>query len=319
MMSSRDKVDGQWTWEMALDGVIPPIITPLGTGGEIDTAGLDKVVEHVLVGGCSGLFALGTTGEGAWLTAAQRRTVVRATVAASRGRMPVLAGILQPGTALAREAAQQAEADGADALVVGSPYYSSAEPDDQRRHVEAVLAAVDLPVMLYNIPSCTHHAILLDTAATLANEPRVIGIKDSAGDRDAFMSFLAIKRRHPHFRVLLGDGALMVAEQPLPADGLVPGPANIVPHLYVALHKARVAGDTMTWRRARAELLEIDRIIQLANPTRVISPRAGYSGWAMAIRPHPMLHLMRYNSGLLPRSWSAIKDRISCYVLSRRI
>ncbi len=278
MMSSRDKVDSQWTWEMALDGVIPPIITPLATGSEIDTAALDKVVEHVLTGGCSGIFALGTTGEGAWATAAQRRTVVRATVAASRGRAPVLVGILQPGTELAREAARQAEDDGADALVVGSPYYSSADADDQRRHVEAILAAVELPVMLYNIPSCTHHPILPDTAATLAAEPRVIGIKDSAGDPDTFTRYLSIKQRQPRFRVLMGDGTLMVAEQPLSADGLVPGPANIVPHLYVALHKARVAGDTTTWRRARAELLEIDRIIQLANPTKVIKAACGILG-----------------------------------------
>jgi len=75
-----------------------------------------------------------------------------------------------------------------------------------------------------------------------------------------------------------GDGALMVAERPLPADGLAPGPVNIVPHLYVALHQARVAGDTITWRRARAELLEIDRIIQLANPTRVIKDACGILG-----------------------------------------
>lgn len=277
-MSNRDNADGRWTWDKALDGVIPPIITPLGAGGDIDTAALAKVVEHVLAGGCSGIFALGTTGEGAWLTAAQRRTVVRATVAVSGGRAPVLAGILQPGTELAREAARQAEEDGANALVVGSPYYSSADGDDQRRHVEAILAVVNLPVMLYNIPSCTHHAILPNTAAALAAEPSVIGIKDSAGDPDAFTQFLSIKRSQPRFRVLLGDGTLMVAEQPLPADGLVPGPANIAPHLYVALHQARVAGDTATWQRARAELLEIDRIIQLANPTRVIKAACGILG-----------------------------------------
>ncbi len=93
-------------------------------------------------------------------------------------------------------------------------------------------------------------AILPDTVAILAAEPRVIGIKDSAGDPDTFMRFLSTKGRHPQFRVLLGDGTLMVTERLLPDDGLVPGPANIVPHLYVALHKARVAGDMTTWRRA---------------------------------------------------------------------
>ncbi len=269
-MTTADAARTTWTWETALGGVVPPIITPSQSGGEIDVDALTRVVEHVLAGGCSGLFALGGTGEGAWLTTRQRGSVVRATVAASRGRVPVLAGLMLPATGPARDAAKQAEDEGANALVVGSPYYLPVGPDDQRRHVEAILAAVDLPIVLYNIPSCTHHVLLPETVAILAAEPRILGVKDSGGDTDAFQRLLPIKRQRPDFRVLMGDGNLMVAEPPPQADGLVPGPANIVPHLYVALHKARVAGDTMAWRCVATELRELYAFTRYGHPITVI-------------------------------------------------
>ncbi len=264
-MTTADVARTTWTWETALGGVVPPIITPLQPDGEIDVDALTKVVEHVLAAGCGGLFALGGTGEGAWLTTRQRGAVVRATVAASKGRVPVLAGLMLPATGPARDAARQAEADGANALVVGSPYYLPVGPDDQRRHVEAILAAVDLPIMLYNIPSCTHHVLLPETVATLAAEPRILGVKDSGGDMDAFQRLLPIKRQRPDFRVLMGDGNLMIADPP-PADGLVPGPANITPHLYVALHRARLADDLPAWRRVAAELRELYAFTRYGHP-----------------------------------------------------
>ncbi len=287
-MTTADVARTTWTWGTALGGVVPPIITPLQPGGEIDVDALTKVVEHVLAGGCGGLFALGGTGEGAWLTTRQRGAVVRATVAASRGRVPVLAGLMLPATGPACDAAKQAEDEGANALVVGSPYYLPVGPDDQRRHVEAILAAVDLPVMLYNIPSCTHHVLLPETVAALAAEPRILGVKDSGGDVEAFARLLPIKRQRPDFRVLMGDGNLMVAEPPPPADGLVPGPANIAPHLYVALHKARVAGDMTAWRRVAAELRELYAFTRYGHPITVIKAACAAIGLGDG-RPAPPL------------------------------
>jgi len=269
-MTITDAARTVWTWDTALGGVVPPIITPLQHGGEVDANALTTVVEHVLAAGCGGLFALGGTGEGAWLTTRQRGAVVRATVAASKGRAPVLAGLMLPATGPACDAARQAADEGADALVVGSPYYLPVGPDDQRRHVEAILAAVNLPVMLYNIPSCTHHVLLPETVDALVAEPRILGIKDSAGDAEAFQRLLPIKRRRPNFRVLMGDGNLMVTEPPPQADGLVPGPANIAPHLYVALHRARLADDMTTWRRVAAELRELYAFTRYGHPITAI-------------------------------------------------
>ncbi len=228
---------------ITLGGVIPPMISPLDELREPDAQAIHGLVDHILRGGCQGLFVLGGFGEGAWLTGSQRGAVLKAAVAATAGRVPVLAGVMLPGTGAACEAAKQAEAEGADVLVAGSPYYFGVAGDDQRRHIETILSTCSLPIVLYNIPQCTHNAILPETVALLARDSRVIGVKDSAADPEAFQRLLAIKDERPSFRVLQGSG-LMITETPPPVgDGLVAGLANIAPHLFVDLFEATKAGD----------------------------------------------------------------------------
>src|SRR6185437_1275322 len=138
-MSNALRNGGGWQWERALHGIVPPLISPLDDAGTPDAGALAALVEHVVGAGCTGLFMLGGCGEGAWLTSAQRGAVVRTAARAAAGRVPVLAGVMLPATGPAIEAARQAADEGADALVVGSPYYFGVEPGTQERHVEAVL------------------------------------------------------------------------------------------------------------------------------------------------------------------------------------
>jgi 4-hydroxy-tetrahydrodipicolinate synthase len=238
-----DDVIPAWSWDAALTGVVPPLISPLTASRRPDRAALERVIGRVLDHGCSGLFVLGGCGEGAWLTTAQRRQVIRGAVAVTAGRAPVLVGVMLPATGPAVEAARQAEAEGADAVVAGSPYYGESSALGQERHIEAILRAVSLPVLLYNIPQSTHNVVLPSTAGRLAREPRVLGIKDSAGDLGALNGFLGIKRVRPAFRVLQGNEHGAASSLLLGADGLVPGMANFAPALYVALRAAAAAGD----------------------------------------------------------------------------
>jgi 4-hydroxy-tetrahydrodipicolinate synthase len=212
------------------------------------------LVEHILGGGGAGLFVLGGCGEGAWLTPEQRSGVVRAAVAAAGSRAPVLAGVMLPATGPAAEAARRAAGDGADAIVAGSPYYVQVDAGAQRRHVEALLAATDLPVLLYNIPPATHHVLTPETVAALAVDPRVLGIKDSAGDLAAFAGFLEVKARRPDFRVLQGSERVMTDSLLLGGDGLVPGLGNVAPALFVALLDAVRQGDEPAARRLQAQI-----------------------------------------------------------------
>jgi 4-hydroxy-tetrahydrodipicolinate synthase len=222
---------------------VPPLISPLDGAGEPDPGATAALVEHVVGDGVSGLFVLGGCGEGAWLTTAQRAAVVRAVARAAAGRVPVLTGVMLPGTAGAAEAARQAADAGADGVVVGSPYYFGVDAAAQRRHIEAVLAATPLPALLYNIPQCTHHVLAPATVDHLAHDPRILGIKDSAGDFEAFLGFLAVRRRQPRFRVLQGHEHLAAASLLQGGDGLVPGLANVAPALFVALREAAAKGD----------------------------------------------------------------------------
>ena len=247
-----------WRWERQLHGIIPPLISPLDDAGTPDAGAMAALVDHVIGGACSGLFMLGGCGEGAWLTSTQRGAVVRA----AAGRVPVLAGVMLPATGPAIEAARQAADEGADALVVGSPYYFGVEPAAQERHVEAVLAATPLPALLYNIPQCTHHVLPAETVGRLAREPRVLGIKDSAGDFEAFQKLLAIKRKRAHFRVLQGHEALAAASLLQGGDGMVPGMANLAPALFVSLQAAADRGAAAECARLQQQITALARIYQ---------------------------------------------------------
>jgi 4-hydroxy-tetrahydrodipicolinate synthase len=249
--------DASWSWDAALRGVVPPLISPLRTTGDVDEVSVQLLVDHVLAGGCTGLFVLGGCGEGAWMTNTQRAAVVRTVVRATAGRAPVLAGVMLAATGPALDAARQAESEGADALVVGSPYYGEADAGMQERHVEAILDAVPLPVLLYNIPQATHNPLAPTTVARLAVHPRILGIKDSAGNLHTFQEFLNVKSQRASFRVLQGNEPVASSSLLLGADGLVPGMANFAPSLFVALHRAASLGDADTCGTIQAAITDL--------------------------------------------------------------
>ena len=246
-----------WTWDTALRGVIPPMISPLTSAQQVDGAAVKRLVDYILDGGCSGLFVLGGTGEGAWLTWSQREAIVRSTVQAANGRAPVLVGVMLPGTAPARDSALQAVDAGADALVVGSPYYFAVEATAQLRHIEAILAATSLPVVLYNIPQCTHQPIAREAIEALASEPRMLGIKDSSGDLPYFQFLLSIKRARPAFRVLQGLESAAAPSLLVGADGLIPGLANVAPRLLSDLVRAAHAGHVHTCGELQEQVVDL--------------------------------------------------------------
>ncbi len=256
-MSLAQPQTKQWTWTEALCGVVPPVITPLKQNGEVDEGAAGALVNHVLEAGCSGIFAIGGCGLGPWLTTEERSVALRAVVAATDGRVPVLAGCMLPATGPAREAARRAEAEGADAIVAGTPYYNSVATAEQLRHVEAILAAVKLPVVLYNIPQCTGYPIYPDTVAGLAREPRVLAIKDTSADMTVFQSHLALKRQRPDFRVLQGAERVMAASMLLGGDGVIAGLANVAPHYFVDLVRAGHRGDIQTCLQLQERITDL--------------------------------------------------------------
>lgn len=229
-----------------LSGVIPPMITPLTTTRELDIAGLERLIHHLIKGGVSGLFILGSSGEGPWLPLAQQLQVIKETIQIVAGRVPVLAGVLEPSTNRVLEAIKQAEATGAAAVVVTSPYYFTADDTAQFQHFKTIAEACPLPMILYNIPGMTHNPLSAVTAQKLLDIETIVGIKDSSGDLAGFAEFMHLKKLRPDFFILQGAETKAAEALLAGADGLVSGLANLAPDVFTQMVCASAVGDKAT-------------------------------------------------------------------------
>lgn len=230
-----------------LHGIIPPICTPLTEQGEIDVASTRRLADFLLESGVHGIFALGSTGEGTSLTTTQRDTVLRSVVAQVNGRVPVLAGILDSSTDRCIEHARAAQAAGVDVLVLGSIYYYRPGQHEIFEHFRAVRAAVDLPILAYDVPTATQVKLEVATVKRLFDEGMIVGIKDSSGAVELFRQLLLLTRGS-EFRAFTGSELIVDACLRMGAHGSVPGLANVFPVEYVRLYELAQTGD---WDGAR--------------------------------------------------------------------
>jgi len=229
--------------QLDLSGVIVPMITPLTTGGEVDQAAIERLVTYLLASGVDGIFVLGSSGEGPWLTASQRQQVIGQTVRVAAGRVPILAGLLEPSTGRTLEAVQMAEDVGADAVVVTSPYYFGVDAAAQIYHVETICASCALPVLLYNIPQNTHNPLTPATMRQLLEIDNLVAIKDSTGNWQHFEELLKLRASKTGLCVFQGAEKLAARAVLAGADGVVPGLGNIVPGLFSQIVASARAGD----------------------------------------------------------------------------
>ncbi|MCK3779114.1 4-hydroxy-tetrahydrodipicolinate synthase [Ensifer sesbaniae] len=225
---------------LRLEGAITALITPF-RDGKIDTAGLMSLVEWQIRHGISGLVACGTTGEAPTLSRTERAVVIERCVEVAEGKVPVIAGTGTNSTETTIALTAEAKALGADAALIVAPYYSKPSQEGLYRHFEAVAKAVDLPVIVYNVPSRTGVDLMPRTLERLAELPGIIGIKDATGDIGRILSLpAALKSRlHPFsghdqtalpFNLCGGHGTISVA-------------SNVVPRLVVGMHQAIKTGN----------------------------------------------------------------------------
>ena len=257
----------------AFRGIIPPVVTPFTADGKVDLPGLDKVIDHLLAGGMHGLFILGSSGQVAYLTDAQRDEVISHTVARVAGRVPVQVGTPDFTASRMIEHARRAEALGADAVVVTAPIYALNDVAEIDRHFRMVAGAVNIPVFAYDVPVRVHSKLGLDLLLGLGRDGVLTGVKDSSGDDVAFRRLVAANAAAGSPLTLLTGHEVMVDGMLLlGADGAVPGLANVDPAGYRRLWDAAEAGD---WATARAEQ---DRIAKLFEIAFVPQGRSGDAG-----------------------------------------
>lgn len=245
------------------NGITPPLVTPLAGPDQLDVAGLARIAERAIGAGVTGLFVLGTTGEGPSLSRELKREVVKRCCEIADGRAPVLAGLLEASTDDAIRLAEFAAEAGAAGLVWTPPFYFPISQDDVIRCAERLIPRLPLPVYLYNIPVFTKVPLEPETLARLAEMPNVCGIKDSGGD---LLKLARTRALLPEIPILWGPEEVLLEAMEAGASGGVNGGANLFPELYVSLYEAIHAGRKQRARELQDLVCRIGREVYGAAP-----------------------------------------------------
>ncbi len=228
-------------------GVTVALVTPF-KGGEIDFDDLRRLVEWHVEQGTDGLAPVGTTGESPTLDHDEHEHVIGAVVEQARGRLKVMPGTGSNSTREAIRLTKFAKRAGADGALMVGPYYNKPTQEGYYRHFAAVAEAVDLPIVLYNIPGRTGSNILPETIARLAEIPTIVGIKEATGSLDQASQIAATT----DLTILSGDDSLTLPLMSVGARGVVSVVGNVVPREMVALVRAFLAGrveEAQRWHR----------------------------------------------------------------------
>jgi 4-hydroxy-tetrahydrodipicolinate synthase len=223
--------------ELPLMGIIPPLVTPLLSNTELDEQGLSNLIEHIIRGGVHGVFLLGTTGEAPNLSYEIRKEFIRKACALINKRIPVFVGITDTSIQGSLEIAETAKVEGADAVVISTPYYVPMSQDEMVNYLEYLVPKLPLPFMLYNMPSCTKMHLSVGTVRK-AQQLGAIGIKDSSGDLAYFYALIDEFRDTPKFSVIVGTELFIPETMMNGGHGAVAGGANLFPRLFVDLYEA---------------------------------------------------------------------------------
>ncbi len=260
------------------------MVTPMGPGGTLSEPGLTRLVDHLLAGGADGLVVGGTTGEAPTLSATESAGLVRGVVARTRGQATVIAGVGTYDTAESVRRARDAEAAGADGLLLVCPYYSRPTQAGVLAHCFAVADATELPVMLYDVPARAGIAMAPETLVELAGHPRVRAVKDAKGDLFEAMTVLA----RTSLAYYCGIDELNLPYLTCGAAGLVSVVGNVVPDRTADLIRAVRAGDLASARRIQHALNPVIDAVMHAGPGTAMAKAALVE---LGILPHATVRL----------------------------
>lgn len=238
-------------------GALTALITPFRAGA-IDETALRKLVSAQIAAGIHGLVPCGTTGESVNLSLAEYEQVVRVVVDEAAGRVPVVAGAGSASTAHTLELAERAQKAGVDGLLTVTPYYNRPGSSGLLAHFRALADAVDVPVVLYNIPGRTGSDLGLAELEQLAEHPRFVAIKEATNT--VARSMAIIERFGDRFTVLSGDDQLTLPIMAVGGQGVISVASNVVPNQVVALVSHMQAGALSAARTQHAALMPWIRV-----------------------------------------------------------
>jgi 4-hydroxy-tetrahydrodipicolinate synthase len=239
-------------------GSITALITPFRDGA-VDEEAFAALVEWQIAEGTQALVPCGTTGESPTLSHDEHKRVVEICVSAAAGRVPVIAGTGSNSTAEAIELTRHAKEAGADAALIVLPYYNKPTQEGQYRHFKAIHDAVDLPIIIYNIPGRSVVDMSVDTMARCAKLPNIVGVKDATADLvRPLATRLAIG---PEFCQLSGEDATVLPFLAQGGHGCISVTSNVAPRLLAQMHHAWRNGDVAGAQRINERLLPLHKAL----------------------------------------------------------
>lgn len=243
--------------EKPLRGIVTPLVTPLLDNDTIDSEGLERLIEHVINGGVSGIFVLGTTGEFASLSLQLRKELIKKVCQTIKTRVPVLAGVSDSAFTESLNLAKQAADCGADAVVLTPPYYFTPGQAELLEYLRRIMAHIPLPLFIYNMPVHTKVVFEPETVREAASIPGITGMKDSSGNLEYFRQIRQALAGHPDFTFLIGPEELLAEFVMTGGHGGVSGGSNMFPKIYVRLYEAALKKDTRAVRDLQETILKI--------------------------------------------------------------
>ena len=249
-------------------GSIVALVTPMQADGSLDLVALDRLIDWHVESGTHALVVVGTTGESATLSVQEHCDLVAHCVQVTRKRISVIAGSGSNSTEEALYFTKSARQHGADACLLVTPYYNKPSQEGLYQHFKAVAEAVDIPQILYNVPSRTACDLALETVDRLADLDNIVGIKDATGD--VARGKQLIQRCGDRLAIYSGEDAITLSLMMDGADGTISVTANVAPVLMAEMCSCALSGDSQRAREIDERLGLLHRNLFLeANPSPV--------------------------------------------------
>ena len=256
-----------------ITGSIVALVTPMHEDGSIDFDALRRLVDWHIAEGTQCIGAVGTTGESPTVSVEEHCEVIRVAVEHAAGRIPVMAGAGGNSTAEAIDLSRYALKVGADCTLSVVPYYNRPSQEGIYAHFRAIAEAVDVPMVLYNVPGRTVADMQTETVLRLAQVPGIVGIKEATGSIER--ACWLIKQAPQGFSIYSGDDGTAVALMLLGGHGNVSVTANVAPRAMQALCAAALAGDAREAARLQLQLMPLHRAL-------FVEPSPAPTKWALA-------------------------------------
>ena len=280
-----------------ITGSIVALVTPMHEDGSVDYPTLRKLIDWHIAEGTDCVGVVGTTGESPTVNVEEHCEIIRVSVEQAKGRVPIMAGCGANSTAEAIELTRFAKQVGADCHLQVVPYYNKPTQEGQYQHFKAIAEAIDLPMVLYNVPGRSVADMAHDTVLRLASVPGIVGIKEATGNIERAQWL--IREVPKGFAVYSGDDPTAVALMLCGGQGNVSVTANVAPRLMHELCVAAIAGDVKRAMAIQFQLMPVHKNLFVeANPIPVkwAMSRMGLCGGAMRL---PMTRLAHANESVV--------------------